>query len=337
MDAHTADSLLSSSEHAVPSLRGEHGNAVLQELAQRYDEILAALAWLLDQGAVDEARRLAYALVPFWMMTARLDEGRTWLERVLQAPGGDDALRSKALYAHGYLIFWTGDDERSAALFQSAVELARRIDEPGVVALGLAGLARVALRTDVEEARRLCREALAVTEGTDDQVGRSNAMHVLGVASQMAGDFDEARAVMSERIRLAREHGDLATISGESANLGMVERQLGHLDEAEALAREAMDIAQRRGDTLMTVWMMNGLAAVAADRGDLERAATLIGAADAGMESVGGAWPPDELVQYERTVQRLTEAMGEAGFAQAGARGRSLSVPEAIRFALGPR
>src|SRR5205814_2324324 len=135
----------------------------------------------------------------------------------------------------------------------------------------LVGLARIALRTDPGEARRLCREALAVTEGTDDKAGRSSAMHVLGVAAQMLGDFPEAREVMSRRIADAREQGNLATISSEAGNLSMVERQLGNLDGAEALSREALDIAYRRGDEMAIPWMVNGLAAVTADRDQFER------------------------------------------------------------------
>src|SRR5205085_15023 len=165
--------------------------------------------------------------------------------------------------------------------------------------------------------------ALAVTEGTSDQAGRSSAMHVLGVAAQMAGDFLEAREVMSQRIALAREQGNLATVSSEAGNLSMVERQLGNLDEAEALSREALDIAYGRGDELAVPWMVNGLAAVAAARGEFERAATLIGVADATMEAAGGAWPPDELVHYERSVATLTEAMGSAEFERVRAAGHS--------------
>jgi tetratricopeptide (TPR) repeat protein len=165
-----------------------------------------------------------------------------------------------------------------------------------VTALALGGLARIALRTDVQEARRLLREALRVTEGTADRVGRSGALHVLGVAAQMAGDLPEARDLMSQRIALAREEGNYATISSEAGNLSMVERQLGNLDHADALAREALEIDYRRGDDLAVPWKINGLAAVTADRGEFDRAATLIGAADATMEAAGGAWPPDELI-----------------------------------------
>ena len=148
-------------------------------------------------------------------------------------------------------------------------------------------------------------------------------MHVLGVAAQMAGDLREAREVMSARIALGREQGNFGTISSEAGNLSMVERQLGNLDEAEALAREALEIDCRRGDELAIPWKINGLAAVAADRAQFDRAATLIGAADATMETGGGKWPPDELQHYERTTAVLTEAMDREAFEQARGVGRA--------------
>ena len=113
-----------------------------------------------------------------------------------------------------------------------------------------------------------------------------------------------------------------ALISSEASNLGMVERQLGNLDVAEALVREAMEIAERRGDEFMKPFTLSGLAAVATERGKFERAATLIGAAEAIMEAQGAAWPPDERPHYDRVVATLTEAMGPSltGCAPPGAR-----------------
>ena len=334
MNKQTAESLLNYAEDVGPGLRGLQSKALFGELEQRYDDLLLALQWFIDQGLPDASLRLASSLVLFWMATKRLDEGSVWLDRALALPGGDDAYRGRALFHAGYLAFWKGEDERSAMLQKEAIELGRRANSPTVIALALVGLARIALRTDIEEARRLCREALAVTEGTEDLLGRSSAMHVLGVAAQMAGDFLEARELMSRRIALAKKEGNLVAVSSEAGNLSMVERQLGNLDEAEALAREALDIAYRRGDELMAGWMMNGLAAVARDRGQFDRAATLIGVGDAMMEAAGGAWPPDELVHYEQTVATLTEVMGSAEFERVRATGHSMTTSEAVDFAL---
>jgi hypothetical protein len=203
-----------------------------------------------------------------------------------------------------------------------------------VTALALVGLARIALRSDVEEARRLCREAIAETEGTDDEAGRSSAMHVLGVAAQMAGDLAEAKDVMSRRIALAREKGDAYTVSSEGGNLSMVERKLENLDAAEVLAREALEIDLRMGNEMAIPWKVNGLAAVAAERGELDRAATLVGIADSTMEAAGGAWPPDELEQYERTVSILVEALGQGALDQSRVAARAMTTREAVAFAL---
>ena len=337
MNTQSAESLLSFAESVRPKLGGLEANAVFEQLNHQYVDLLSAIRWFIDQERTDEALRLGSSLVPFWMATKRLEEGSTWLERALAVPGGHDTHRGRALFDAGYLAFWRGDDERSSSLQNQALNLGRQTNNPTVTALALVGLARIALRTDVEEARRLCREALAVTEGTADRDGRSSAMHVLAAAAQMAGDLIEARELMSARIALARETGNLATVSIESNNLSMVERQLGNIDAAETLAREALDITYRRGNNISIPWNINGLAAVATDRREYDRAATLIGIADAAMEAAGGAWPPDELVHYERTVSTLTGAMGSAAFERARATGHSMTTPEAIAFALGTR
>ena len=335
MDEQTAKSLLSFAETAGPTLRGPEAKVMLGRFEQQNGSLVSALQWFVGQGRTDEGLRLATSLVPFWMATKRLADGFDWFEKVLALPGGDDARRGRALFDAGYLAFWIGDDQRSTSLQNQAVELGRQANSVTVTALALTGLARLALRShDFDNARRLCREALSVTEGTDDQSGRSSAMHVLGVAAQMAGDLIEAREVMSRRIALAREMGNVATVSSESGNLSMVERQLGNLDTAEALAREALDIDFRRSDEMSIPWKVNALAAVAKDRGDFNRAASLIGIADATMEASGGAWPPDELAHYEQTVAATSQAMGSAEFEKARTWGRSLTTTDGVRFAL---
>ena len=337
MDARAADSLLNLAERAGPGLKGLDAKALLGQLEQQYGDLLAAMRWFIDQGRTDESMRLATALDPFWTATSRLDEGSAWFDLILGLPGGDDAHRGRALFDAGLLAFWQGDDDRASALHRRALEIGRQIGDPTITALALTGLARIALRSDVFEARRLCREARALTEGTADRLGRSNAVHVLGVAAQMAGDFLEAREWMSERIAVARELGSYAAVSMESSNLSMVERQLGNLERADALAREALEIVQLRGDEWAMPYMLNALAAVATDRGELDRAATIIGAAEAMIEAQGAAWPPDERPHYERTVATLTDAMGSAEFDRAREAGRSMASREVVDFSLGAR
>jgi non-specific serine/threonine protein kinase len=271
------------------------------------------------------------------MATKRLDEGATWFDRVLAMPGGDEVRRGQALFQAGLLVFWTGDDELAAGLHRQALEIGRQTGDPTVTAEALSGLARIALRTDVDEARRLCREALEITNGTSDRLGRGNALHVLAVGAQMAGDFRQARELMRQRIAMAREEGNLATVGSESGNLSMVERQLGDLEAADALAREALTISDQRGDAWAMPYNLSGLAAISAEHGEFERAAILIGAAEALMAEQGAEWPPDERPHYERTVAACQQSMGSSEFEQARTIGRAMSTREAVDLALTAR
>lgn len=333
MNNQTAESLLQTIEELGPQLRGLEAKAAFVQFERQYGDLQLALQWFIDRGHVDEALRLATALTAFWLATKRLDEGLAWYNRVLTLPGGNDASRGRVLFDAGYVAFWQGNDERSAEFQNQALELGRRANDPTVTALALVGLARIALRTTgVAEAQRLCHQALAVTEGTADRLGKSSAMHVLGVAAQMAGNLDEARELMSRRIALGREQGDLVIVYSEAANLSAVERQLGNLDQAEALAQEALEIVYGRGDALAIPWVVNALAAIAKDRGQFERAATLIAIADATMAAAGGDWPPDEWEHYQQTVAALIEALEPAVLERARAAGRALSPAQAVGF-----
>ena len=334
VDAPAAESLLASAEAARQALRGPDGSAAQARLEELYPDLRLAFDYFLAAGRADDAYRLARALVPFWMATSRIEEGDAWFRAATANEAGTDAARARGLYDHGYLLFWTGDYERSEELSRHAVELGRDANQPTTVALALGVLARIALKTDLEEAKRLLREAIAETEGTNDVEGRSNAMHVLGVAYQMSGEFEEAREVMSARIALGHETGNDYLIAIESANLSMVERQLGNLERAEALARESLEIMNRRGDDLAIPWVMNSLAAVIAARGDLTRAGTLLGFAEAGIERAGGEWPPDERAQRESTLERLRSGLATEDFEAARAHGAAMSTADAVAFAL---
>lgn len=337
MDAETATSLLAEATDMRKALRGPGGEEAKARLDELYPELGSAFEFFLAERRTDEALELATALVPFWMATKRISEGDAWFRRASGATGGRVRTRARALYEQGYLIFWAGEYDRSAALSKEAIALARSAGDPTVVALALAVLGRIALNADVEEAKSLLREAIAITDGTADREGRSSAMHVLGVAYQMSGEFEAASEVMHARISLGRETGNETLIAVESANLSMVERQLGNLDRAHALSTEALEIVSRRGDELMVPWVVNGLAAVTAALGDLERAATLNGFAEVGIERAGGEWPPDEREQYEWTLASLRAGMAPDELDRARERGRRMPAGAGVEFALSAR
>ena len=335
MDERTAVDLLAVVEEAAPRLTGPGADVSLATLDARYDAIVDAIDWFVDAGRADEALRLASAMYRYWITQDRFDDAARVFDRVLASGQGEAALRGRALLAAGFMPFWTGDDERASVLFADALAIGRDLADAPLTSQALGGLARVALRTDVGEARRLAREALDVSVAADDEAGRSNALHLLGVGAQVAGDLPEAQTWMTERLALVRRQGNDFLVASEAGNLSMVERQLGDLDTAESLAREALAICRRIGDRFTPPFLFSGLAAIALERGELDRAATLIGAAEAHLETANMAWPPDERPHYERTMAVLTERLAPDALAADRARGAAMSGQEAIDFALG--
>lgn len=334
MDAATARDLLLLAEEAR-ELRRRQDPAAERLVEERYPELLQALGWYGETGQPDEAGRLATALVTFWIATKRFDDGDLWLDRVLRDSGASELTRARALYDHGYLIFWTGRYDLAEQRFQDSLALARELDQASLQALALAGLGRVAINNDADHAVKLLRDAMSVTSGLDDaDEGRSSAMHVLGVALQLAGDLAAARDVMSARLEMGRSRGDDFVVWVESSNLSMVERQLGNLDHAERLSREALALGARRNDEMAIAWLLNGLAAVTAAKARWIRAATLNGLAAHLLESAGGEWPADERAQYDETLATLRAALPAEELDEARVHGAAMTVADGIAYVL---
>ena len=334
MDSASATALLDLAEEISPQITGQSGGEALDRLDARSDELLAAIAWFVDAGRRDEALRTVNALYRLWILKRRFEEGDRSFTRVLEPGAGDDRLRARAYLNAGFMPFWMGDDDRAAALFGESLDLARQLDDAPLVSQALGGLARVALRSDVPEGRRLAHEALEVSVAAGDEAGRSNALHLLGVGAQIAGDLPEARKWMTERLALVRSLGNDFLTASEASNLSMVERQLGNLDVAEELDREALIVGARIGDEFTTPFATIGLAAIATDRGEHERAALLLGAVETMMKAQSMEWPPDERPHYERMLADLPEAMGAAEFQRVRSSGQSLSASDAVALAL---
>jgi len=335
VDALAANSLLAFAEAAVPAMKGPAAKATFAEVDERHGDLRAAIDWFVEHGATDDALKLVNALYPFWIQKQRFEDGWVSYQRALGGAEGDPRLCAAAWINAGFMPFWSGDDERASAAFDRGLELSRELGDQVLESRALGGVIRVALRSDVAEARRLGRKALALSDRAGNIAGRSDALHLLGVGAQIAGDLGEARDWMRQRLALVREQGNEGLIASEAGNLSMVERQLGNLDDAEVLVREALEIADRRGDDFMKPFALSGFAAIATERGEYRRAAMLVGAAEAIMEAQGAAWPPDERPHYERMLAVLPAAMGAAEFERARAAGRSLPVSEAVTFALG--
>jgi len=173
-------------------------------------------------------------------------------------------------------------------------------------------LAGVALREDnIEQVRTLADEARALARDRNDARLEQVPLHMLAVAARMAGDLSSARALYQESIELSRRLSDERLVAVEHHNLGSVELRSYRTARALQLFEEAGVETRRLNYAELFSYLVADLAVAAAEKGDPERAARVVGATSAAFAAKGKVPDPDDAVEQERLRPRLVEALGQ--------------------------
>ena len=95
----------------------------------------------------------------------------------------------------------------------------------------------------------------------------------------------------------------------------------------------SLQVLIETGDHWGIAQAIDALGCLAGAEGDAERAALLLGAAEALRQRVGAQIFPSEREDHDRAVRAAEQAQGEPAFSDAWARGRALLLDEAIEIA----
>jgi predicted ATPase/DNA-binding SARP family transcriptional activator len=271
--------------------------------------------------------------------------------------------KGAAYDAHGLI----GEARARAA---EALDLSRQVGDPAGIADALLVLAGTEMaeslpqqrrRALAEEALRLARqagddrlEALALTEralavpleqGSAELDQAATALRKIGSSRWLVGLYsgaafnaikagtpERARPLLDRALPLARELGDPLLLAFVWGNLGFEALFTGDLDRARNAFDEQLRLCRKH-----VLWVdvegLTGLAAVAARRGDPERAARLQGAAT----SRGSCTDADVTAALEEHFFAPARARhGRRHWTEAEAAGAEMSFEQAIAFAVHP-
>ncbi|WP_203932878.1 BTAD domain-containing putative transcriptional regulator [Virgisporangium ochraceum] len=221
---------------------------------------------------------------------------------------------SAVLYHHGLALHRAGRHTESVPVYEEALVEAARIDQPNTVQYVLANLGYVhALLGDTDAARRRLDASLAIVHRlgtTESPLARLCA----ATLARGAGDLDAAERGYRDaldRVTALETHDWAATAT---SGLGFVAELSGDPDGAERLHRRAWRLAQDAGrvGTGAAAAAAEGLAGVAAARGDRSRAAALLAAAERWRATHGRPASAVERADADRAAARLGPDAGEA-------------------------
>jgi non-specific serine/threonine protein kinase len=192
-------------------------------------------------------------------------------------------------------------------------------------------------RPDHEAAASSLQKGIALFERCGEEHMASTLRVMFGTTQLVQGEDEQAEKAFEEALVSARRLKVpsltyIALYNSAQSALGR-----GDLEKAARMLEEGIEWSMQTKDRTNLVYFLEALAAVNAFGGGTARAAVLIGAAEALLET-GGKRVHRQYVSDPsprgRAVAEVRSALGEAAFENARTEGRAMTLDQAVGYAL---
>jgi non-specific serine/threonine protein kinase len=312
----------------------------LDRLEREHDNLRAALAWAEEHDPDELGLPLAVTAASFWEIRDYYGESRQWIEcmlaRVTTAP---QALRARAVYYLGSSSVYLGDYQMGLRRLQESLALYRTVADQSSMILVLSVLGGCLATNLGRPAAAIphLREAVNLARVSGPPYRLARALRELGWAMHLAGESKKAIPLLQEALEALGEAGDGGRIGPVYQLLGAVALGMGDRCHAEAWFHEGLIRSARAGDRAYIAMDLEGLAQVAAENEQWERAARIWGAADSLRTAIRMPVAPVDVPRYQRWLLPIAEHLGESEWARLQKEGQAMTVDQAVTYALDAR
>jgi predicted ATPase len=201
-------------------------------------------------------------------------DGRKVLREALDQPQGQPGHRCTALDRAGWFAGFQGDFAEGIEHARQGLRIARELADPALITNCLTTLACVQqMAGELDVALRHRTECVEMVLDLGQPFAAATCMAHLAWSMSLAGDQVQARVLANESLAICRAHKSV-TRSAEALNvLGAIAMKMGELDAAENAFREVLHTSSKYPHNQPNA--IEGLAIVAAGRGERERALRL--------------------------------------------------------------
>ena len=182
----------------------------------------------------------------------------------------------------------------------------------------------------INELKHLLTEAHQLLRERSGSVWVASSPLLLGDTALAQGHFDRAAAHYTETLKVLEGTSYDWVLSDAQAGLGAVSYCTGNLEQAAVRYHQTLERAQEVDLPLLLVSALLGVAGVAAESGQPEAGARLLGAAEALATSLGSTIFRRDYPVRDRGLATLQAALGEERLAAAREAGRALTLEAAI-------
>jgi tetratricopeptide (TPR) repeat protein len=298
------------------------------------------MEWSTNNGKAVAALRIAGSLVYFWFIHGPLLS--EWNDRIRQALSRPEGMertlaRAKALNGFGFMYWADMNPTDKGPELEEALAIGRELGDQWTIATALRNLGMLAsIQRNYVEARSLLEQSLEIWRemGAEGKMGSSRTLQFLGDVALNQDEQERARSLYEESAAIWREHGEMNFLAYSLRRLGQLAKREGDYKKAVALCKESLTLNHELGDLRGMLACMAGFAAIAVAQGKFERAASLMAAVETQLSSNRLRLLFLDKMEYERNLALLRAQLDEKNLNKFRAKGRGMSLDEAIAFAL---
>jgi predicted ATPase/class 3 adenylate cyclase len=327
---------LALAEEAEPNLTGPEHMRWLDRIERDHDNIRAALRWSIEKDQANVGLRIGGALWRFWHLRGHFTEGRAWLGELLEIPSGlaRTGARAKGLNGLAGLVYWQAEYDLAATYWNESLSIWQELDDRGQIGEVLYSLAYLAgVAGDNHRAKELFRQSVELFQEAGNRRGEGNARMSLGMMQGQDREYESALETTHEALAIVSEIGDAFGMANASGMLGRLAVDQGRFEEGRPHLLETLRLFQSLGDMSGIAFTLDDLATLEIGLGRLERAIVLSGAAEHIRKALGGA-APTALVTVPMARERASGVLDDAVIEAAWMRGQSMSLDQALAYAL---
>ncbi|MET7465048.1 AAA family ATPase [Nonomuraea sp. NPDC005501] len=276
------------------------------------------------------------AMWGYWILAGSVTEGRLWLDRGLGLVTPGFRARRTALWVSAMLALLQGDRAEAEDMLEESHRLAREAGDEETRAFATQVSAMVAFSAgDARSGMTLMEKARAGHQDRGDL--SALAINLFYDVSFSAGeDPERAGDLAQEFLTLCVKRRAEPSRGYALFAVGITAWHRGHPQRAEETLREAVAVRRAISDRWGLAECVEVLAWIAGAQGRHERAARMLGVANALWQAMGASpsrlWP--HMRDHEHCVARAREALGARAYTAAFHSGERMGLDRAVAYAI---
>lgn len=229
-----------------------------------------------------------------------------------------------------------GDYQTTYTIGERIVEVFRELDDLVSLGMSIMILGQVAIALGKHDtAQSLLEESMVLALAAGDKSRIALTLNYMGDLARSERRVVQALSAYEESLSILREFGATKEIPATLHNLAYVCLYQGDIERAHALFYESLEAQRAQNDREGVLEGLRGFAALASKTGLAAESARLYAAAVANGRGgeVASLWALEKL-EYEHYIGLARARLSDAEFEAEQAKGRALSMEQAIEYAL---